>query len=162
MSLAGIVGIIAGILTVIGSVIVIVKWSLDRFNKLDQKTDAIGFLLFIIAQELLQLEKLKERSKGKIMSALANFNIKFEGSIKKAYEDIKIEKNPISQVELDRLEQHIGKIKRAESLNLQEAQDFNIIAEKIRDDKPSDIHALLLSGLAGFVLGLIIGAISEK
>lgn len=152
------ISIIIGVATITATATL---WFINRFNKLDNKIDSIGMLLFEISQEMISTKKVSDRTKGKIMSALANFNRVFDQSFVKAYEGIQIDRNPLSQTELGRLKQHLAKIKRAEILTPQEARDFYDIAEKIKHDRPSDSHSLLLAGLAGFILGLIIGVVSE-
>ena len=130
----------------------------DRFNKLDRQIESISMLLFVISRTITTLKVIDEKARGEIINALASFNRTFEGSFERAYEGIAINKNPLSQAELDRLKMHLERMKRAELFTPNEAQDFYNIAEKIKNDKPSDSSSLLLAALAGFVLGLIVSS----
>lgn len=152
MSIADISTIVALVLA-IGTLI----WRLSaKFNNIDKKLESMGMLLFVVSEGIVT-KRINNELKGRIKNALANFNMAFDNSFVQAYRGTEIERNPITQAELRRLKQYLEKIKRAEDFTSEEAKDFYDIAEKIKNDRPSNSSTLLLAGLAGFVLGLIIG-----
>jgi hypothetical protein len=68
--------------------------------------------------------------------------------------------NPISQDELERLKKYVARTQQGELLTKEEARDFYNISKKIEseDAYKTDVGAILLVGLAAFILGLVIGS----
>jgi hypothetical protein len=68
--------------------------------------------------------------------------------------------NPISQDELERLKKYVARTQQGKLLTEEEARDFYNISKKIEseDAYKSDVGAILLVGLAAFILGLVIGS----
>jgi hypothetical protein len=68
--------------------------------------------------------------------------------------------NPISQDELERLKKYVARTQHGELLTKEEARDFYNISKKIEseDAYKTDVGAILLVGLAAFILGLVIGS----
>lgn len=68
--------------------------------------------------------------------------------------------NPITPQELDDLRAYVARTQRGEILNPDEAQKFYNLSKKLESDKPytTDIGAILLVGLAAFLLSLAIGS----
>lgn len=51
---------------------------------------------------------------------------------------------------------YIEKVKRGEIFSREEAEDFEKLARKLRDENPNDPIWIFLAGLAGFILGLTV------
>ena len=64
--------------------------------------------------------------------------------------------NPLSQDEVRRLNMYIEKVKRGEKFSREEAEEFERLAKKLRDENPNDPLCIFLAGLAGFILGLTV------
>jgi len=73
---------------------------------------------------------------------------------KKSALNISLKRNLITSEEFLQLEIYQKKIKQEESFTLQEAEEFNKIAEKIRQNRPSDTGAIILAGIAKVILGM--------
>ncbi len=68
--------------------------------------------------------------------------------------------NPITTAELQRLREYVARAQRGEMLNPPEAQEFYNLSKKLEGEEAykTDIGAILLVGLAAFVLGLVVGS----
>ncbi len=75
--------------------------------------------------------------------------------------------NPITASELDRLRAYVTRAQRGEMFNPLEAQEFYDLSKKLESEETyrTDIGAILLVGLAAFILGLVVGSsdgVSQK
>ncbi len=68
--------------------------------------------------------------------------------------------NPISQAELERLKTYVARTQQGELLTSEEARDFYNISKKLEseDAYKTDVGAILLVGLAAFILGFVMGS----
>jgi len=68
--------------------------------------------------------------------------------------------NPISQDELERLKRYVARTQQGQQLTKEEARDFYNISKKLEseDAYKTDVGAILLVGLAAFILGFVIGS----
>ena len=68
--------------------------------------------------------------------------------------------NPIDQAELKRLKEYVARTQQGKLLTEKEARDFYNISKKLEseDAYKTDVGAILLVGLAAFILGLVIGS----
>ncbi len=68
--------------------------------------------------------------------------------------------NPISQAELERLKTYVARTQRGELLSKEEAQEFYNLSKKLEseDAYKTDVGAILLVGLAAFILGFVVGS----
>lgn len=67
--------------------------------------------------------------------------------------------NPLAAADVERLRGYVGRIQKGEWLDRREAEEFYNLSKKVEAEEPyrMDIGAVLLVGLAAFILGLVIG-----
>ena len=128
----------------------------DKYTKLDNKiTDSLR-----THEQLLKLliEMAQEAKMENFGQKVLNL---YSESFKSSIERERIIKNPLTEVEIDKLEQYAETVKQGKQLNLDQAREFNDIATKFNNEKQAkgehDIGAYVLAIVAGFILGLIIG-----
>lgn len=68
--------------------------------------------------------------------------------------------NPITASELEKIRVYVARAQRGELLTREEAQEFYNLSKKLESEEPykTDIGAILLVGLAAFILGFVIGS----
>jgi len=68
--------------------------------------------------------------------------------------------NPITVSELEKIRTYVARAQRGESLTREEAQEFYNLSKKLESEEPykTDIGAILLVGLAAFILGFAVGS----
>lgn len=66
--------------------------------------------------------------------------------------------NPLTKEDVQRLRAYVERLKRGETLTLQEAQDFYRLADEVTRAYPEQEGSWLLLVAAGFLLGVLLGA----
>ena len=68
--------------------------------------------------------------------------------------------NPITASELEKIKAYVARTQRGELLTREEAQEFYNLSKKLEseDAYKTDVGAILLVGLAAFILGFVVGS----
>jgi hypothetical protein len=66
--------------------------------------------------------------------------------------------NPMSAEEAERYRGYFFRIRAGQRLSEHEAREFYRLAQEARRERPDDIGLAVVAGLAGFALGMLIGA----
>lgn len=81
---------------------------------------------------------------------------------KSVKDDLEIETrkmNPLTKIELDRLKGYVDMVRNARELTLHQAQDFDNLSNKLLEESKTDssfgIGVIILSAIAGFLLGAL-------
>ncbi|MFH1860675.1 MAG: hypothetical protein ABH870_06660 [bacterium] len=142
---------------------IIILWSIHKkFTPLDRRLEdmlnnqKILFPIIMRMAEIIPGEGLKE----KIIKQLENLNDKF---ISDALERERILMNPLSREELQRLTAYYERVRKNDfNFSKIDAEDFKQLANTLKEDNEKkgnlDMGAIVLSGIAGLVLGIIIGS----
>ncbi|MCX8103659.1 MAG: hypothetical protein N3E42_04375 [Candidatus Bipolaricaulota bacterium] len=71
--------------------------------------------------------------------------------------------NPITASELEKIKTYVARAQRGELLTREEAQEFYNLSKKLGSEEPykTDIGAIILVGLAAFILGFVVGSSNE-
>jgi len=143
------VEVVLGILSalLVGLIMMIFRWFRDDIKKL---TERVGNLETDVSGMKESIRGLREI----IMAFIKPEIDRIKGRFAKT--------NPLTEEEKKKLAYYLDKIKRDAPLTRKEAEEFKMIAQKVKSENPGDPLAMLLAGLAGFLHGLIIaGIISE-
>lgn len=71
---------------------------------------------------------------------------------------IKPSGNPMTAKEAERYRDYYFRVQAGEALTEAEARDFYRLAEQAHRDHPKDKSLAIVAGIAGFALGLLVGA----
>ncbi len=82
-----------------------------------------------------------------------------QGAIQQLLSRVKVG-NPITASELEKIKVYVARSQRGELLTREEAQEFYNLSKKLESEElyKTDIGAILLVGLAAFLLGLVVGS----
>lgn len=78
--------------------------------------------------------------------------------IEATFESEERHQNPLSKNELDTLKKYTNIVQNGGKLTLQQAKEFEAIAQKLANEKPDDQGAFVLLLLAALMLGMLIGS----
>lgn len=148
-------------LTLIGVIVGIIgiPWFLGRrFSRLETKINQIcashnslNNLVGVIINLLFKRKLVDEEDRAKIVAEQINIQ-RVE----------RIDANPISPKDLDKLNKVIVKARDSQPLKADEVQEFVEVVEKLQDERPDDPLTWKLTNFAAFLAGLYLGLNPEK